>query len=40
MTVQGLMPETAHCGGSANDEHFLVKQAAGAGRKICKSLSL
>lgn len=32
MTEQGVMPETAQCGGSANDQQLLLKHAAGAGR--------
>lgn len=32
MTEQGVMPETAQCGGSANDQQSLLKYAAGAGR--------
>lgn len=29
MTEQGVMPKTAHCGGSANDQQSLLKHAAG-----------
>lgn len=31
MTERGVMPETAQCGGSANDQPSLLKHAAGAG---------
>lgn len=32
MTEQGVMPETAQCGGRANDQQSLLKHAAGAGK--------
>lgn len=33
MTEQGVMPETAQCGGSANDQQSLLKHTAGTGRR-------
>lgn len=32
MTEQGVMPETAQCGVSANDQQSLLKHTAGAGK--------
>lgn len=33
MTEQGVVPETAQRGGSANDQQSLLKHTAGAGRE-------
>lgn len=33
MAEQGVMPETAQCGRSANDQQSLLKHTAGAGKE-------